>query len=150
MSFSSEIKTKSKYEKCDSIFTKTSTDFEGIIIILLIIYFLDNDYDSIQQDFFNRKSSSLPIPLNISVELNRYNLSLPGPNINIKLPKKKYSSNDEKNYFLNKYKIKQKTEVNKIIYLIFLSCVKIGSSITTAILEILALLHMEIKNYAAK
>jgi hypothetical protein len=34
-----------------------------------------------------------------------------GPNINIKMPKRSYSSNEEKNYFLNKIKSKKKTEV---------------------------------------
>ena len=35
-----------------------------------------------------------------------------GPNINLKLPKRSYSSKEEKNYFYNKIKSKQKTEVN--------------------------------------
>lgn len=34
-----------------------------------------------------------------------------GPNINIKLPRRSYSSKEEKCYFYNKIKIKQKTEV---------------------------------------
>ncbi len=36
-----------------------------------------------------------------------------GPNINIKLPRKSYSSKEEKCYFYNKIKTKQKTEVYK-------------------------------------
>jgi hypothetical protein len=38
---------------------------------------------------------------------------LQGPNINIKVPKRRYKSNDEKNYFFNKIKTKQKTELCK-------------------------------------
>jgi hypothetical protein len=35
-----------------------------------------------------------------------------GPNVNIKLPKRSYSNSEERKYFFNKIKIKQKTEVN--------------------------------------
>jgi hypothetical protein len=35
-----------------------------------------------------------------------------GPNINFKVPKKRYSSNEERKYFYNKIRSKQKTEVS--------------------------------------
>jgi hypothetical protein len=64
-----------------------------------------------------------------------------GPNINIKMPKKSYSSNKEKNLFFNKIKTKKKTEV---IYFYNFSYAKIGPFTMRAISKIIAHLHMEI------
>jgi hypothetical protein len=42
---------------------------------------------------------------------NKIKVESDGPNINIKVPRKSYSSHEEKKYFFNKIKTKQKTEV---------------------------------------
>jgi hypothetical protein len=67
-----------------------------------------------------------------------------GPNINLKLPRRTYGSSKEKQYYNDKIKTKQKSEV-KIINLIYfkISYVKIGPFIRIVILRILALLPME-------
>lgn len=56
-----------------------------------------------------------------------------GPNINIKIPRKSYSTYEEKKYFFNKIKTKQKTEV--ILFL--LSYAKIGPCTLTVISKII-------------
>lgn len=68
------------------------------------------------EDFFNRASAtrvkgvSWPNNKNMMADPKRFLDE--GPNINIRLPRKSYSTIEEKKYFYNKIKIKQKTEVS--------------------------------------
>jgi hypothetical protein len=55
---------------------------------------------------------------NLSTGGKKSSWPLEGPNVNIKLPKRSYSSKEEKRYFYNKIKTKQKTEVLLLIYLV--------------------------------
>jgi hypothetical protein len=62
----------------------------------------------------NRRGNlrSWPNARDSRVDPKRFNLEQgEGPNINLKLPRRSYGSNEEKKYFFNKIKTKQKTEV---------------------------------------
>lgn len=54
---------------------------------------------------------SWPNNINLMADPSKIKVESDGPNINIKVPRKSYSSHEEKKYFFNKIKIKQKTEV---------------------------------------
>jgi hypothetical protein len=61
----------------------------------------------------NRRGNlkSWPNNVNLMADPNKIKVESDGPNINIKVPRKSYSSHEEKKYFFNKIKTKQKTEV---------------------------------------
>jgi hypothetical protein len=74
---------------------------------------LNIDNDTVPDEEFQKtaikktdKKASWPL------KLENGDFMAEGPNINIKLPKRSYSSKEERKYFINKIKIKKKTEVH--------------------------------------
>lgn len=77
-----------------------------------------NEEDTIPDEEFQRgncqnfrgKLTSWPNN-NPRADPNNIHLQTEGPNINLKMPRRSYSSHEEKKYFFNKIQTKKKTEV---------------------------------------
>ena len=79
--------------------------------MIVKVGFINSEEDTIpDEDFKIRFRKNVDKKISWPNEPNKDN-SLEGPNINIKMPRRSYSSREEKCYFYNKIKIKKKTEV---------------------------------------
>lgn len=70
--------------------------------------------EEFQEKFKNNTRGNLkswPNNIDLRADPSKIKVDSEGPNINIKIPRKSYSSHEEKKYFFNKIKTKQKTEV---------------------------------------
>lgn len=108
-------------------------------------YESSNDFDTIPDEEFSQQTK----PRKKQCSWPNSETSV-GPNINLKFVKKRYSNDEEKQFFFEKIQKKKKTEVSASIMILItlFSCARTSNSIKIAITRLSAPLHMEAMSFA--